>query len=496
MSHEKQGMIRSTTDGGVVGDHAAPAPAQLFVGPSTSGEFNTARLRLLPIACFRVDDIRFQFDSSFIPFDPSSDPNKTDPKDIRAEMRQLQALVTENPGAPLSIFGHADPVGNDDYNKVLSGRRAQAVYAMLIRDIGLWENLFSAPKTIAGDNWGDAALQTMENATGLSPGTPHSILFKAYMDKLCGKDFKLQKSAFLARGADPHGKGDFQGCGEFNPVLTFSQEKQDRFDQAAQKKDKDLLEQRNAANAPNRRVMVLIFRTGSRVDPAKWPCPRASEGVAGCIKRFFSDGKKRRNTHLPGQDRVFEDTQDTFACRFYQRISDQSPCESLGRARIRLLLDDPFLGFLGGISVKVTYATGATETVVADSGGAIRLLIDEGAFADIEFTTSITTHAHRIFILVDSLSGTAGQWQRLVNLGYIDDPQPAPEPPDGMSLAVAVAEFQAMHGIEPTGIADSKTQQSIDDSHNSVVAWKDEQRTDLPDDHLKDSASLPKDAVA
>jgi peptidoglycan hydrolase-like protein with peptidoglycan-binding domain len=65
-----------------------------------------------------------------------------------------------------------------------------------------------------------------------------------------------------------------------------------------------------------------------------------------------------------------------------------------------------------------------------------------------------------------------------------------------MSLAVAVAEFQAMHGIEPTGIADSKTQQSIDDSHNSVVAWKDEQRTDLPDDHLKDSASLPKDAVA
>jgi hypothetical protein len=326
MGQDKQGVIRSSSDGGVVGDHAAADPLQIFVGPSTSGEFNTARLRLIPIACFRVDDIRFRFDSSFVVFDPTSNPN--DPNDLRAEMRQLANLVSLNPGAPLSVFGHADPVGNDDYNKALSGRRAQAIYGMLIRDIGLWEDLFSGPKTISGDNWGHEALQTMENATSLSPGTAHSVLFRAYMDKICG-GFQLPKSAFLAQGADPRGKGDFQGCGEFNPLLIFSQDKQARFDQADRKKDKTVLFDRDNQNAPNRRVMVLMFRQGSQVLPAKWPCPTVKDGVAGCIKRFFSDGENRRSTHLPGVDRKFEDNQDTFACRFYQRISDNSPCDAL-----------------------------------------------------------------------------------------------------------------------------------------------------------------------
>ena len=72
--------------------------------------------------------------------------------------------------------------------------------------------------------------------------------------------------------------------------------------------------------------MVLIFRKDSQVLPAKWPCPKATEGKAGCIKRFWSDGETRRGTHLPGVDRKFDDTKDTFACRFYQRISDTSPC--------------------------------------------------------------------------------------------------------------------------------------------------------------------------
>jgi outer membrane protein OmpA-like peptidoglycan-associated protein len=322
MGEDKQGVIRSITEGGVSGEHASPAPFQFFVGPATANEFNTARLRLIPIACLRVDDIRFRFDSSFVVFNPEDDLN-----DIRVELRELANLVKANPGSPLSVFGHADPVGNDDYNKALSGRRAQAIYGMLIRDPGLWEDLFSGHKTIAGDNWGDDALQTMQTATGLSHGTPHNVLFTAYMDKLCGPDFKLQKPDFLARGADAKGKGDFQGCGEFNPRLIFSQETQAKFDEAARKNDKEVLVDRNKQNAPNRRVMILIFRKGSLILPAKWPCPTVKEGVSGCKKRFFSDGEHRRTTHLSGKDRLFKDTKDTFACRFYQRISDNSPCE-------------------------------------------------------------------------------------------------------------------------------------------------------------------------
>ena len=87
------------------------------------------------------------------------------------------------------------------------------------------------------------------------------------MQKLCPSDLKLTKKDFLAQGADGGGKGDFQGCSEFNPVLIFSQEKQEKFDQAKQKNDKPTLAGRNAQNAPNRRVMVLMFRKGSRIDP-------------------------------------------------------------------------------------------------------------------------------------------------------------------------------------------------------------------------------------
>jgi hypothetical protein len=148
-------------------------------------------------------------------------------------------------------------------------------------------------------------------------------LFLAYMDNLCGPELKLEKTDFLGHGDDAGGKADFQGCSEFNPVLIVSQEEQDTFEH-----DKDH-KARNSANASNRRVMVLIFRKGSRVAPAKWPCPRATEGVAGCRKRFWSDGEKRRSRREPDERRLFEAEQDTFACRFYHRMAADSPCESV-----------------------------------------------------------------------------------------------------------------------------------------------------------------------
>jgi outer membrane protein OmpA-like peptidoglycan-associated protein len=354
MSDGKQGTIHSASDGGVSGEHPPAEPFQFFVGPSTSNEFNTARLRLVPIACLRVDDIRFKFDSSFIRFDPGADPNN--PKDIRSEMRELALLHQSLPDSPLSIFGHADPVGNDDYNKALSGRRAKSIYAMLIRDTGLWEHLFN--QSFGGDKWGNDSLETMRAATGLPRGTAHAALFKAYMDVICGADFRLGKKDFLAQGADSGGKGDFQGCGEFNPILIFSTEEQSAFDAAATNKDQPVLDDRNDKNAPNRRVMILIFRKGSKVLPDKWPCPRVTEGVAGCKKRFFSDGEQRRSNHVAGADRKFDDSQDTFACRFYQRISDNSPCERiLPQYQIKLFDEDaialpfaPFVALHGSVS--------------------------------------------------------------------------------------------------------------------------------------------------
>ncbi len=318
--------LHDVSDGGVSGHHSEAERFEFLVAPSTSIEFNTARLRLIPVACWRVDQIRFAFDSSFVT------------PDITDELKTLQSLrdIHKREDAkgnvlfpPLSVFGHADPVGNDDYNKALSGRRATVIYGLLIastepdKALALWQHVART------ENWGDGQSEIMEDKTGLPPGTPQSQLVKAYLQKLSPPDFSIGPHDFLGQGADSAGKGDYQGCSEFNPLLIFSQNEQKAFEKAQQNKDEELLNDRNLLNQPNRRVLVLLFRAGSKVTPAKWPCPRATEGVSGCHKRFWSDGEKRRSTRFQDTERKFEDNEDTFACRFFQRITSKSPCEGL-----------------------------------------------------------------------------------------------------------------------------------------------------------------------
>jgi OmpA family len=341
------------SEGGLAGTHDLPDDSPVLVGPSTADQFNKIVPAIIPIACWRADDIRFKFGSSFVNPEITAE---LQPTDASMAGPDLTSLIKRHPGCPLSVFGHADPVGSDDYNKVLSGRRATAIYAMLIRDTNLWEHLYSSP--LGDDKWGKEALMVMldevspsdvpdgqsqiqqaeqndaplsqedsdlsQNADSIAADAgKRKALFAAYMDKLCGPGLKLNKTDFLAQGADTGGKGEYQGCGDFNPLLIFSHKDNDEFEQATDKT------KRNNANGPNRRVMVLLFRKGSRIIPSKWPCPRTNEGVAGCRKRFWSDGEKRRNTRLPHTARKFDETHNTFACRFYQRLTSSSPCEAI-----------------------------------------------------------------------------------------------------------------------------------------------------------------------
>jgi hypothetical protein len=324
--------------GGFAGSHPEADIQPVLVAPTLAVALNTVRAFLIPVGCWRIDDVRFDFDSSFVR-SPS-----------RKEMALLARLVKEHPGSPLTIFGHDDPTGDDAYNKTLSGRRARAIYAMLIRDTAAWEDLYS--HSFGGDKWGARSIQNMlffvgeeadntgvmDGATtkalksfqeknglpnnGANNAATRAALFQAYMDKVCvnedGAPFKLGKGDFLARGADPDGKGDFQGCGRFNPVLMFSAAENKTFQSPGKHN------QRNSENAPNRRVMALLFRPGTVVDPGRWPCPAAKDGIEGCQKRFWSDAPKRRE--FQANRRTFEADQDTYACRFYQRLFQLSPC--------------------------------------------------------------------------------------------------------------------------------------------------------------------------
>ncbi len=326
-----------STPGGVAGQHPALDIFPIFAATSVSGkEVNKIRMELIPVACWKLNDVRFLFGSSFLL------------PQTRGEFIELLQLRKQHPGAPLSVFGHTDPVSDDAFNKQLSGHRAESVYAVLVRDTAMWEKLFNTGGSAEG--WGIGSTQRMLAALGFDPGPPtgssnpsttaairdfqtkngltvdgqagpktRAALFLAYMTFLCPD--KFEKSEFLARGVDPKGKGDYQGCGEFNPTMRFSVSEEKEFGKAANKAD------RNEENGVNRRVMVLLFRPGTIVRPAKWPCPRTSEGVADCRKRFFSDGEARRTPQA--LRREFKDTKDTFACRFYHRLVVASPCEGI-----------------------------------------------------------------------------------------------------------------------------------------------------------------------
>jgi hypothetical protein len=116
-------------------------------------------------------------------------------------------------------------------------------------------------------------------------------------------------------------------------------------------------------------VVVLLFRAGSKVTPAQWPCPSAADGTAGCVRRFWSDGENRRSSRLSNKDREFSEKHDTFACRFYQRLTTSSPCErKIMNFRIRLFdklgVAIPHAPYLANQGVPMRGTADASGTVV------------------------------------------------------------------------------------------------------------------------------------
>ncbi len=403
MSDPSPSPLRAISGGGVAASHQVPEASDVLVAPATGKESNALRAPFIPIGCWRLEDLRFEFGSSFIA------------PDAALEFAHLAELAAEHKGARLSVFGHADPTGFDENNKKLGGRRAASVYAALIRRPEIWEDIYSQEGKYtaahAVDDWGVRALQRMLEGGGYAPGpidgrmgdqtraavksfqSDHGLtadgnpgkqtrakLFLAYMDLLCrdakGGAFKLEPDSFLGRGADELGKADYQGCGEFNPLLLFSEAEQQRFQQPGHKAERD------EENAPNRRVLVLLFREGAWIAPDRWPCPRAKEGPAACKKRFWSDGEERRQKRHPSERRKYEQTRDTFGCRFYDRLTGSSPCE-------RFLKHAPYLYGLQ-MGAKLPWTDAASLSFASEDGAhertfAVAAGTETGPYRVVEF---------------------------------------------------------------------------------------------------------------
>src|SRR5262249_60661740 len=60
------GGVRGATEGGVAGDHRDLPLLDALVAPATGDELNTLRPSIIPLACWKIEDLRFEFGSSLI----------------------------------------------------------------------------------------------------------------------------------------------------------------------------------------------------------------------------------------------------------------------------------------------------------------------------------------------------------------------------------------------------------------------------------------------
>lgn len=393
----------SESGAGIFANHP-PRPAfPIIAAPTTADRaeaFNLVRQPLAAVACANLPDRHFLFDSSA----PAPEPGQPLAL-LQQAFREFAAKLLEFPDSPMSIFGHADPVGKDLYNKFLSERRARAVFAVLTRQEDIWEALFRNQEGSPGDNWGLRTLQRMLDHLAIEPGNfdgrqdnqtrsaledvrlglqpradrqpvsppvgkndtaTRKILFRRYIETICPNPagtqlFPLPAERFL--GDFKSHRGGVQGCSAFNPQLVLSKNEEDKLKQSG-----DVGKAvRDAAHEPDRRVVAYLFPPGTTVDPKKWPCPTAAESderVQGCRDRFWSNGDKRRKTRFDDHRREFgrsvpatkalltppdpvlaaEMARDetTFGCRFYHGIALHSPCErDLKLWVVRLVVDVP-----------------------------------------------------------------------------------------------------------------------------------------------------------
>ncbi len=483
------------TPGGVGAPHLAESDTLVGVTPTLTDRHNTLKVRIRPIACWRLDDLRFDFDSSFVK------------PEAAVEFTSLASTWHQHGDAPISIFGHADPTGDDSYNKTLSGRRALAVYGILIRDTDIWEKLYAEP--FHGDKWSARSIQYILKALGFDPGIvdgkegpkttqavkdfqdskkltvdgkagpkTRKVLFELYMDLICRESptqpFKLSKQAFLSGGKNPDGKGDYQGCGEHNPVLVFSQDEDKEYSKDSRKQERD------AINVTNRRVLAYMFPVGTDFDQLKWPCPVVTARPNGCQSQFWPDAATRRNPS--DKRRLYAASHDTFACRFYDGLSRRSPCEST-RSTLMLHLLDGDCSAIPNAVYRVTCFNEVREGSANDQGWLVEQNLPAPSTCKVEFgyppSDGLTPeerakqwaqpgpYGYTVEVNLENLSGLSEQKKaqvRLANMGY----------PLDQTLEQNLREFQGDYSVYPAdGTLNDATKAALEKVSDECLSKED-----------------------
>ncbi len=169
---------------------------------------------------------------------------------------------------------------------------------------------------------------------------------------------------------------------------------------------------------------------------------------------------------------------------------------TLGIPLWEIRLDDPLLGFLGGVKVEVNYEDGSKEKLTTNDAGTFEVRSNQGDFVDLKFTTELREHQMRVFPNPGDLATSMGVWRRLVNLGCVAGAEPPKEPPSEEVLARAVETFQAERGIAPTGEVDESTRSQLEADGSPDEAWGEAEVGLADASHADDDSLNSKDAVA
>ncbi|MDQ3003193.1 MAG: peptidoglycan-binding protein [Fibrobacterota bacterium] len=236
-----------------------------------------------------IQNLTFAFDKSFLHPRHAGLLN-----DMCAKIKSWRE---KNPEGKMAVFGHADAVGQESYNKALSERRSKSVFAFLMKDPKAWTELDKEEK------WSLACIQDLLRHLGHDPGASdgqdgpktqaavkefqkkkamtedgkvgpdtREALYKAFMEE--SNDLALKPADFDDIGGQPH-----MGCSEYN-----------------------LVEKTQGECETNRRVALLLLKSNKNF-PITYPCKKGD--IAPCVKQTERKGVRRT---------------EGFRCLFYDQL--------------------------------------------------------------------------------------------------------------------------------------------------------------------------------
>ncbi len=249
------------------------------------------------LACAGIPNVTFETQMSFIR------PNAA------VYIKKLKEIVTAHPQSMMMIFGHADKLGTEDFNKALSERRAKSAYALLTRNPDYWLTLFKDGSIPDNEDWGLKSVQAMLNflnpdakldltnsmddrtAKELETYTANPWRWLNQRKTITGQALKavIHKYMDTLMEGVTLSESDFfgprhAGCGVFNPVIDTDRAEED-----------------------NRRVTFFLF------DQNRLPeIPCSGTDLAPCRSQSGQYRKNPRHTYRHN---------DSFSCAFYDSIA-------------------------------------------------------------------------------------------------------------------------------------------------------------------------------